>query len=369
MMAMIFSKLPGAQEITFEDVVEEQQSLPKLIQKGEFEEIKTYFESNPTEVNYVARLGKYEQCSLLYLAISSAREDVVQYLLEKKPKLNGKNGKEKETALHRAVRALQVKTVHALIASGASSVTKDRHGLKPLCIATRMYKESKSAEVRKKAETIVRALRGNRIIRPFRSETGNSENSVEKLVAELKSTVKIEETSNDDINPGMAIVVNNPLMLDRYLENGDPNFVNDRGYSLLEIALQCSKTSERNYYVERLLKAKADPNKPLRFGLTPLHRAVQEQSLFLVRILLNHGADSTLEDKHRRIPVAMVDKIPKRLRNKETIANLEMVLCAAQQRTNLDIVNESLEKVQLIQSEPAANSDDLTLNNLNLSLP
>ena len=47
----------------------------------------------------------------------------------------------------------------------------------------------------------------------------------------------------------------------RYLENGDPNFVNDRGYSLLEIALQCSKTSERNYYVERLLKAKADPNK------------------------------------------------------------------------------------------------------------
>jgi len=47
----------------------------------------------------------------------------------------------------------------------------------------------------------------------------------------------------------------------RYLENGDPNFVNDRGYSLLEIAMQCSKTSERNYYVERLLKAKADPNK------------------------------------------------------------------------------------------------------------
>ena len=175
------------------------------------------FAKIPSEVNYVARLGKYEQCSLLYLAISSAREDVVQYLLEKKPKLNGKNGKEKETALHRAVRALQVKTVHALIASGASSVTKDRHGLKPLCIATRMYKESKSAEVRKKAETIVRALRGNRIIRPFRSETAqNSENPVEKLVAELKSTVKIEEVSSDDVNPGMAIVVNNPLMLDRF---------------------------------------------------------------------------------------------------------------------------------------------------------
>ncbi|CBY43527.1 unnamed protein product [Oikopleura dioica] len=161
MMAMIFSKLPGAEEITLEDIIEEQQSLrlflevPKMIQKGEFEEIKTYLENNPTEVDYVARLGKYEQCSLLYLAVSSAREEVVQYLLEKKPKLNGKD---KETALHRAVRGLQVKTVHALIASGASSVTKDRHGLKPLCIAMRMYKESKSAEVRKKAETIVGGL-------------------------------------------------------------------------------------------------------------------------------------------------------------------------------------------------------------------
>ena len=48
MMAMIFSKLPGAQEITLEDVIEEQQCLPKLIQKGELEEIKTYFENNPT---------------------------------------------------------------------------------------------------------------------------------------------------------------------------------------------------------------------------------------------------------------------------------------------------------------------------------
>ena len=172
------------------------------------------FLKQASEVDYVARLGKYEQCSLLYLAVSSAREEVVQYLLEKKPKLNGKNGKDKETALHRAVRGLQVKTVHALIASGASSVTKDRHGLKPLCIATRMYKESKSAEVRKKAETIVRALRGNRIIRPFKSETAQ-ENSIEKLVAELKSSVKIEEVANDDVNPGMAIVVNNPLMLDR----------------------------------------------------------------------------------------------------------------------------------------------------------
>jgi len=54
MMAMIFSKLPGAEEITLEDIIEEQQSLrlflevPKMIQKGEFEEIKTYLENNPT---------------------------------------------------------------------------------------------------------------------------------------------------------------------------------------------------------------------------------------------------------------------------------------------------------------------------------
>ena len=163
-------------------------------------------------MDYVARLGKYEQCSLLYLAVSSAREEVVQYLLEKKPKLNGKNGKDKETALHRAVRGLQVKTVHALVAAGASSVTKDRHGLKPLCIATRLYKESKSVEVRKKAEKIVKSLRGNRIIRPFRPENAqNSENSFEKLITDLKIRI-----TNNDVNPGMAIVVNNPLMLDRF---------------------------------------------------------------------------------------------------------------------------------------------------------
>jgi len=129
----------------------------KIIQQVKSQALSCFLKQ-ASEVDYVARLGKYEQCSLLYLAVSSAREEVVQYLLEKKPKLNGKNGKDKETALHRAVRGLQVKTVNALIASGASSVTKDRHGLKPLCIAMRMYKESKSAEVRKKAETIVGGL-------------------------------------------------------------------------------------------------------------------------------------------------------------------------------------------------------------------
>jgi len=61
---------------------------------------------------------------------------------------------------------------------------------------------------------IEEALRGNRIIRPFKSETAQ-ENSIEKLVADLKSSVKLEEVANDDVNPGMAIVVNNPLMLDR----------------------------------------------------------------------------------------------------------------------------------------------------------
>ena len=79
-----------------------------------------------------------------------------------------------------------------------------------------MYKESKSSEVKKKAEIIVRALRGNRIIRPFKSQA-DQENAMEKLVANLKSAVKIEEVPQDEVYPGMAIVINNPLMLDRYV--------------------------------------------------------------------------------------------------------------------------------------------------------
>jgi len=45
------------------------------------------------------------------------------------------------------------------------------------------------------------------------------------------------------------------------------------------------------------------------------------------------------------------------------------VLCAAQQRTNLDFVNESFEKVQLMEPEAPENPDDLTLNTLDISLP
>ena len=47
MMATIFSKLPGVEKITLEEIIEEQQNLPKLIQKGELEEIKAYLDENP----------------------------------------------------------------------------------------------------------------------------------------------------------------------------------------------------------------------------------------------------------------------------------------------------------------------------------
>ena len=180
-------------------------------------------------MDYVARLGKYQQCSLLYLAVSSNRQEVVEYLLKKRPKtLNTKNGKERETALHRAVRSLQLSTVSSLLTSGASMVTKDKHGLKPVDIAMRMYKESKSAEVKKSAEKIVKALKGNRfnrVARPFNPaaaawEEAAMKGAVDRMIADLRKEVRLEKElgpsrNEDPENPGMAIVKNNPLMLDR----------------------------------------------------------------------------------------------------------------------------------------------------------
>ena len=83
MMAMIFSKLPGAQEITFEDVIEEQQSLPKLIQKGEFEEIKTYFENNPTGTTSISGLGNLSTKNRLMDRFSFQRSKSRQVSLDR----------------------------------------------------------------------------------------------------------------------------------------------------------------------------------------------------------------------------------------------------------------------------------------------
>ena len=47
MMLKVFEKLPNAEKITVDEIIEEQQSLPKLIQKGEIGEIKAHFEENP----------------------------------------------------------------------------------------------------------------------------------------------------------------------------------------------------------------------------------------------------------------------------------------------------------------------------------
>ena len=107
-------------------------------------------------------------------------------------------------------------------------VTKDKHGLKPVDIAMRMYKESKSAEVEKTAEKIVKALKGNRfnrVARPFNPaaaawEEAAMKGAVDRMIADLRKEVRLEKElgpsrNEDPENPGMAIVKNNPLMLDR----------------------------------------------------------------------------------------------------------------------------------------------------------
>ena len=60
--------------------------------------------------------------------------------LQKGAAKNLKNSKEKETCLHRATRLQNLELVKLLLEHKANRKLKDKHGLRPIDIAKRLYR-------------------------------------------------------------------------------------------------------------------------------------------------------------------------------------------------------------------------------------
>lgn len=66
--------------------------------------------------------------------------------------------------------------------------------------------------------------------------------------------------------------------------------------------IRCVHAKQRDC-VQVLLEARADPNGQDRAGWTALHYAAQNHDLGMVTLLLNHGAQTEIEDGHGNTPL------------------------------------------------------------------
>jgi len=60
--------------------------------------------------------------------------------------------------------------------------------------------------------------------------------------------------------------------------------------------------------LEYLIACNSDINAQTLNGLTPLHRAISQQSFAAVRILVLSGADCNLEDENGVTPIMLAEK-------------------------------------------------------------
>lgn len=100
----------------------------------------------------------------------------------------------------------------------------------------------------------------------------------------------------------LAVAAGNIQEVDRLLAEGaNPDEKALMGHSPLIMATR----SDYTLIAERLLKAGADPDQKDNLGWAPLHHAVKTDNanLDMISILVRHGADVNMRDKHLRTPL------------------------------------------------------------------
>ncbi len=91
---------------------------------------------------------------------------------------------------------------------------------------------------------------------------------------------------------------------------GDLNRVADssNGITALHALVRRGANAKDEAAMARLLAAGADPNRQNFRGETPLFRASRNQLPAMVRLLVNHGADERICNRHHQSPEACLDR-------------------------------------------------------------
>lgn len=113
-------------------------------------------------------------------------------------------------------------------------------------------------------------------------------------IVNISPTFAMQDTKGDT-TLFLAIEKKNYFMLTHYLEQGkNPNARYNESETPLFYATTIKSIGKE--IIQALLSHNADPNIPNSIGNTPLHNAITNRRLGIVKMLLNHRADPTCKN-------------------------------------------------------------------------
>ena len=149
---------------------------------------------------------------------------------------------------------LNLDLIKLLLKSDANRNLKDRFGYRPLDIAQKLFKDAKSAELKRKIKLMIDILKPGMIaqILPQKPVT-----ATDRRVSSLIINLSIDEKYAAEIDPCAAVTRNDHDQLDRFLRSGgQADHKSPDGHTLLDLAFQTRNTAT----IERIISAGADPN-------------------------------------------------------------------------------------------------------------
>ncbi|GKZ68714.1 hypothetical protein AnigIFM60653_005377 [Aspergillus niger] len=263
--------------------------------------IVDFFQNFPSDVSQI-----YCCSTLLFRFADGGNLELVKLMLSRGADLEAK-GANGETPLHIATSGGHIQVVQALLEAGADASAKDRYGDTLLQRAASMGKPTMIRYLISSGQYTLEALleafeRGMKCFFP-------------KVCAEVCAEVwpalenagyKFNATGTDgQIYLHFAAKRGLSFLVQFFLDRGhDPFRLDGKGNTALSIA--CSEVFSRSedmletpkLLINAMQAAGGDPFKANREGVTPLHKAIQNSQVDLVRLFLDSGASVTARGKN-----------------------------------------------------------------------
>ncbi|MCB1672835.1 MAG: ankyrin repeat domain-containing protein [Gammaproteobacteria bacterium] len=187
-----------------------------------------------------------------------------------------------DNLIHLATRQGNPGLLSVLIDAGVPINKQNKDGLSPLDLADTGNKPD-----------LVTLLSAHGAVHSEKWTRARSVDAQSRQIARLENSANLERS---DIGQAAQLVISGNSRLLIPLLDARPELLNESledGSSLLALAVKHSRNEVARY----LLDAGARPDQAIFGNLTPLHLAVRDGNLELVRLLLTHGADPLLRDR------------------------------------------------------------------------
>lgn len=257
-----------------------------------------------------ADLWKVDEMKRTALAAASeeGHERVVELIVEKLKQLENKTLIETmdcnmETALIRAVKRRHISVVESLLRHGANIEAMDQFGNRPLFLAAgqghgnlvdvllRVKPNLEAENEDGKTALIAAADGGHKSILSRLLEQGANPEKLERHgEAALISAIRKGHEST------ILLLLSKPVSgIEKWDRFGET--------ALIAACQKSGENASMNDIVLRLLELGANVNNQGRDGKSPLHWAVEERNIVLIRLLLDRGANVNQQDRNFQTPL------------------------------------------------------------------